>query len=153
MQLVAPPGGGSGVFQGHGQHMAHMVLLDEMPLLVSQVPVLRAAFREGLASIGAGEGPVGLGGDHLMGRVEHQPRDLLHREPAGQVPGPVFRVKPPVLIGQQLSGSGQVLKVEPVHLQHICPSGADLRPVRVLIDLVSGGVFVFHSNLSPFGEI
>ncbi len=133
LQTVAPLGGHLGIFQGHCQHMPHMVLVHKLLLLVRKLPVGRAALLQGLPAIGAWEGPARHSGHHLVGRVEHQPGYLLHRQPAGQVAGPLLHRQPPIFIGQKLSCSGQILEIQPVLFYNLGPRCSDIRPIWVFV--------------------
>ena len=138
LHFVVPPGGGIGVFQLHGQNVPDIVFPQQSLLLVGQGPGLFPAFREGLSAIGAGEGAKGHGRYHLMGGIEHQPGDLLHRHAGGQILRPFLRGKPPVLIGQKLPGFRQVLKITAVPLQKLHPG--------IRAEAQGGAVFVFHDH-------
>ena len=115
---VVPVGSGLGVAHVRQQHMADMILRQELLLLIRQLPNLSPALLEGLAAVGSGEGACGHGGDGLVGAVHHQARNLGDAEPGGQIPGPFLRRQPPVLVGQQLSGALQVLEVQSILLQN-----------------------------------
>ena len=145
LQLVAPPGSGGGVLHSRHQHMADVFLLQKLPLLVGQRISLTAGFIKGLPAVGSHKGHL-VPGHRLVGGVEHQPCDFLHAEPGGQILGPAPIVQPPVLIGEQLPGFRQVLKVQPVLLNQA--DSAVLAPAQLLVAWLgqtqNAGGFVFH---------
>ena len=83
LESVVPLGSDSGIFQAGCQHMTDMIFCEEPLLLVGQIPFLGAALRKTLPLIGPTERTSRQGGDHLVGRIHHQPGNLLHREPGG----------------------------------------------------------------------
>ena len=141
LEVVAPPGGGLGRGEAHRQNVPDVVLAQVPQLLVGELPGVLAAFGEGLAPVGAGPGGTGLGRDGLVGRVHHQPGDLLNAQPGGQVLRPGLGVQPPVLVGEKLPGAGQILEVEAVHLEDRGPGGAQVGAVFVVDE---GVARMFH---------
>ena len=126
-------GGGIGALYPHHQHMAHMVLDHKFLLLVGEGPRVHPGLGIGPAAVAGGEGSLLHARHHLVGRIEHQAGDLLHRHPGCQIPGPGVGVQPPVGIGQQLAAAGGVTEIQAVLLHHPVQSRGDAGPAGVFI--------------------
>ena len=83
--------------RGH-EHGAQVVLLEELALLVREVPAVRPALREGLAAVGGAPEAIGRAGHALVSAVEHQAGDLLDAELGGKILRPFQGGPPPVFI-------------------------------------------------------
>ena len=99
LQLVAPAGRGMRILQPGSQHMADMIVFQELLLLIRQIRRRSAAFLKRLAAIGADERSPAPSGHHLMAAVEHQACHFLDAQAGRQIARPLLRRKPPIFIG------------------------------------------------------
>ena len=134
LDSIAPSGGNAGALQFHHQHMADVVLFQEGLLLVGERPSLQAALGEGLAVVAALEGITWQSGDHLMGRIHHQSGNLLDAQTGSEILRPGLGRQTPVLIGEQLSGAGQILEEQAVLFQDRSGNGPEDRAIGILIE-------------------
>ena len=110
LEPVVPPGSGFCGFRGHQQDIPQMLLRYIMFLFIRQCRRIGNTGNEVTAIVMALEGQTGHERHQLMGRPEHEARDLFQRKPLCQVFCPGLIRKPPVLIWQQFRRSRQVFE-------------------------------------------
>ena len=111
LHIVVPAGGIGRTFHPGDEHGAQVVVLQKLLLLVGEAAGRHPALLIRLAVVVGGRETVArTHRDDLMGTVEHQSGNLLHRQLRRQIGSPLTAWQTPVLISIERVVAVEVLK-------------------------------------------